>query len=340
MKLYCRICHNSEVDKFHYDHPVFRGKQENWQNIFCKKCLGVSHFNFKDKIDYKLDYRKKSGEIDNVSPPFDPWSEVSFHRHVHVKRVLKNNNLEFDKILDLGGYNGFTAYGLKKANTKITIADYDPKGLNIAKSLGFNIINLSKKEPDFGDYNLITLLHVVEHLENPKDFISNIASKIKDDTAIYIEVPNLYGFPMYDPAHLTSFSKNSLISLINSSGLSIIETGFTKSPDIVIKHQYFFSNKLEVIYILAKKVDKSSSFSRINNKAVSLTLFKLKLDLIYNWIVIRYVLINIIKVVLKNSFRLFSYALSMVFSVSIFKFIPIKFGILIKKIAKFGGVKL
>ena len=79
--------------------------------------------------------------------------------------IFSNKEL---KMLDYGGYNGFLPYAFnQKHKINSFVADLDQKGLNMAQFLGSKTIDLSKNEIDEKNFDLITIVHVLEHLDKP-----------------------------------------------------------------------------------------------------------------------------------------------------------------------------
>ena len=132
---------------------------QDWENYFCPECYCVSHFT---KTKFSTNYtdgtyrNRDTGKIKRILsktifPPIDlPWSTMTFLRFEHISSILSkyspNQNFHNKTLLDYGGYNGLTSYGIKEyfRFKEVTVADLDIKGLNFAKSLGFKTVNLSK----------------------------------------------------------------------------------------------------------------------------------------------------------------------------------------------------
>lgn len=258
-KYKCRSCKSTSTIPLNYTHWVFPSKPLNWTNILCCECGLVSHY----KDDGKLitysdqDYRKKGENA--VYPPISlPWSTISFRRWKHIANVVENNlkgeSFSSYSILDYGGYNGMLARAFNQHwGSDCTVADLDKEGLGFAESMGFKTIDLSKQPELTEKYNLITMVHVLEHLEDPFTAISSLAKALEDNGHIYIEVPNLFGFPLIDEAHLSTFTLDSLRNLLHSNGLEHIASDFCQTPPEAINFDYPFSTKKENIYLLAKK---------------------------------------------------------------------------------------
>ena len=252
----CRACGNFDVSAFDYDHILFRAKGKAWTNYYCAQCCAISHYRSdKQYQDYVDSYRLPPQYDVTAKPPLDPWCQVTFDRGLQLNVLLKDTKCSMTgETVDIGGYNGFLSLALlQEHDTNITVADFDQNGLRIAKAFGLNVVNLQETEIDFQSFNNYLLVHVLEHLENPSEMIRNISNAMGEDSLLYIEVPNIHGFPFEDPAHLTSFSMQALHRLASRQQLEIIRSGYTSSPDSALKYDYFYKNPAEVIYLLCRK---------------------------------------------------------------------------------------
>ncbi len=64
-------------------------------------------------------------------------------------------------------------------------------------------------------FDLIAMIHVLEHVPDPVGFLQDLRTNylIKDGT-ILIEVPNLYAHDSFEVAHMTSFSRHTLMEVV------------------------------------------------------------------------------------------------------------------------------
>lgn len=314
-KYKCRVCHSKEIENFKLKHFTFVAKNKNWKSFFCYNCGAVSDFSSKDSIKkYKSgNYRKYDPLLNNLETkfknvllPVNSWSLITFGRWRHIwTKIQKTINLKKKiNMLDYGGYNGFLPYALKQiVKLNSWVADYDPKGLKMAKYLGSKVINLSKKKKIKKNFfQLITIVHVLEHLNIPQKILKKIYQSLKEKGILYIEVPNLYGFPLGDNAHLIAFTRYSLFNLLKKCGFKIIEFGYIKTPKESIKFDYYYNNHRENIYFLATKTKEKIIEPQIPKieMTANIKLFKRKLQLSYANIMLQEVSLSLIKRSIKN----------------------------------------
>ena len=90
-------------------------------------------------------------------------------------------------------------------------------------------------EPD--SFDLVTMFHVLEHVENPGAVLRKIARSLTPDGLLILETPNFesldsglfkhrYWGGYHFPRHWNIFSPNSLGRLLQSSGFKVVEQRF------------------------------------------------------------------------------------------------------------------
>jgi len=178
--------------------------------------------------------------------------------------ILKN----LERILDIGSGYGFMRKPFlenKIPNDGVEISSF---AIKAAKKL-FNIetFNVDICELD-QIYDCVLAYDLIEHLENPKDYIKEIRERLLPNGYLVIRTPNLasleflmFGnkYHSFKKEHLNYFTVQSLIFLLQNCGFSIlnIETeshlisGLTQINLININHAHLGSD----IYCIAKRVD-------------------------------------------------------------------------------------
>ena len=154
----------------------------------------------------------------------------------NLKKYIKKK----DKILDIGCGNGYIAYSLSNYVKQITCIDYDIKVINKAKKKfkKKNIKYICEDVLKFKDYlsnnfDLIICSHIIEHLENPLNFLKKL-KKFKSN--IYLEVPDIendnlnsvkkkinFYLNYTDNDHIYEFDRNYLINKLKKNNFIIID---------------------------------------------------------------------------------------------------------------------
>ena len=72
-------------------------------------------------------------------------------------------------------------------------------------------------------FELVSLMHVLEHLNDPVERLVKIREKLfADDGFLLVEVPNLYAHDSFEIAHLTCFSAHTLKQSLAKAGYEIL----------------------------------------------------------------------------------------------------------------------
>ncbi len=125
------------------------------------------------------------------------------------------------------------------------------KGLEVYEDLN----QIAAKEED--RFDLVSMIHVLEHIPDPVGFLIRLREEFLTINArILIEVPNLYAHDCFEVAHLTSFSRETLIQVLKKAGYGTV---------FIERHGYPRS-KLIPIYItlLAEPAEVRSDQLRID----------------------------------------------------------------------------
>jgi len=163
------------------------------------------------------------------------------------KKITEYYNLE-DKdfsslsLLDVGSGLGVFPYVMQACGWQATALDPDPTACkHMSDKLKLQVICADYLKIDhltIGKYNLITFNKVLEHVEDPVDFLFKSKSVLNSGGMIYIEVPDIEAMndhqnkdrEEFHLGHLHVFSPASLYKLIETAGLSFIEMIRLRDP--------------------------------------------------------------------------------------------------------------
>lgn len=197
------------------------------------------------------------------------------------------------KVLDYGCGRGEFLASLPEAFEKYGI-EINPQA---AKSVKKNypqikvFQDLSFLRPKALKFDLITLWHVLEHLEEPKKVLSRLVSLLEKDGFLILSTPNsqslglkigrAHWFHLDAPRHLRIFSLNNLSDLAKETGLKIIAVkgNWLEYPlDLFwsvynhLKTKIFFLNFLLGLFILPVSLVIKTVFLFLPQKSEVITL--------------------------------------------------------------------
>lgn len=164
---------------------------------------------------------------------------------------MKQNNNEM-RLLDVGCSHGNFLLNCSKICPSVRLEGCDMDSGAIADSLAIHVAKLhindaDKPLPQKGSYDIITMLHSLEHMEYPLEALCDARRVLKPGGLLYVEVPNYDSFarrvwggfwlPLFVPQHLTHFTRKGLKNVILMAGF--------KEQDIV-KQNGILSFKFEI----------------------------------------------------------------------------------------------
>lgn len=163
-----------------------------------------------------------------------------FERLYHViKNIALKNKVKLinaqsqkGKLLDIGAGTGDFLVVAKNDGWDTTGIEPSDKAKGIAINKGVNFVNdLSDLEDH--SFDLITMWHVLEHVPNLEEYISELKRLLKPTGTILIAVPNFKSFDAefygkfwaaYDvPRHIWHFSKTAIKKLFEEKEMNLIE---------------------------------------------------------------------------------------------------------------------
>ena len=284
VKNICKICGEKERIQINKNDFFLRVDSSNkklieYKNFVCVNCGNIYHYpdiNNKKLIKYyQTSYRNTDSVINldknsiDLPVKFD-WTTMSFHRFHAFYEIIKKSkiikNYKKTKILDYGCYQGAFLYSCKKIfNFKTFGTDFSKEGLKLAKSV-FMVDEVFETNNNFfkkkTKVDIVSLLHVFEHLSDPVNFLLKIKKNIlKKNGFLYLEIPNPYSNPLNDPTHLNLYSEKTIKYILESCNYKVlnIELRGLYKRGILLRN-----NKNLNLHVLAKSInEKKPNFNKI-----------------------------------------------------------------------------
>lgn len=154
------------------------------------------------------------------------------------RQILENLQLNKKtklKILDIGCGSGRFLTSISNDRFDKYGIEINPEGYKICIGKKLKVYNQELKDINFEDnvFDIITLWHVIEHLDKPKEIMVSMQRILKKDGIIVISTPNTdslgfkYGrnmwFHLDAPRHLILYNRKSLEYLLNRTGFKVIQ---------------------------------------------------------------------------------------------------------------------
>ena len=149
-----------------------------------------------------------------------------------LKFYLNKNKVFTSKTFyEIGSYDGYILYNLKKFGYK-NVSGCDPsKGAEIAKKFNLKVdkifFNINSSKYKNKKYDFIIARHLLEHITEPKKFLKDIKQIMNENSKIILEVPNGEFYlknglvEVFSHQHIHLFNKFSMNELIKKLNLNI-----------------------------------------------------------------------------------------------------------------------
>ncbi|MDO5570203.1 MAG: class I SAM-dependent methyltransferase [Bacteroidales bacterium] len=221
---YCPVCNSQQLSAFTKcnDHSI---SKEDFQIMKCDNCGFLFTQDFPDESligeyykskDYISHSNSRKGLINNV---YHIARTIMLNRKAKI--VCKESGMEKGKLLDIGCGTGYFLHTMKKMGWDVMGVEKSDDASKVAKEhFNIDVKNLLNEVDDNNKYDVITLWHVMEHLQDLKGTFEKLRSLLKDDGTLIVAVPNSESFDAeyykenwaaYDvPRHLWHFNATTL----------------------------------------------------------------------------------------------------------------------------------
>ena len=155
---------------------------------------------------------------------------------MNLENKIQTVENQIDKpktLLDVGAGTGDFLITAQNAGFEVTGVEPNEKATGLAKEKGMELWPTLDKLAG-QKFQAITLWHVLEHLPNLQEQVSNLVELLEDDGVLVIAVPNFKSWDAqhyksfwaaYDvPRHLWHFSKTAISKLFAPHGLQVVQT--------------------------------------------------------------------------------------------------------------------
>jgi 2-polyprenyl-3-methyl-5-hydroxy-6-metoxy-1,4-benzoquinol methylase len=137
------------------------------------------------------------------------------------------------EILDVGCGSGTLLGLLKQRGFRTMGVDFSAEAARVAETEnGVRVMVGSLMQAAFPDrsFDMVTMFHVMEHVANPREVLTEVSRILKPDGVMVLQVPNIdswqfkaFGAKWYGldiPRHVIDYSKVSMVRLLHESGFN------------------------------------------------------------------------------------------------------------------------
>lgn len=256
----CAICGADAVRELFWGKDRLVGKPGQFRLVKCLRCSLV-YLNPRPTRNALADF------YPHEYPPFQAVSHDPVRPHSRVRRWVKawavrwyTRGLDFEppqvretlariedfpphftfgffptkrhgRLLDVGCGSGLYLHAFQKLGWNAHGVEISARVAEATRrALGLNVITGALEEAKFPDayFDVVTLIHVLEHLSDPVGTLREVCRILKKDGLVVMAVPNFrsptalvfrsYWFALDMPRHLCQFSPTSLRALLDKVG--------------------------------------------------------------------------------------------------------------------------
>jgi SAM-dependent methyltransferase len=149
------------------------------------------------------------------------------------ERCTDSERLRIPRYLDVGCGGGVVVNAFHQAGWEAVGIDLNTKAIRLGQGRGLDLREESIEDQPLVTFDLISALHVLEHVHSPKQFLQRCAESIVPGGYILIEVPDYgcrasrkmgQGWPyLYPDGHLYQFTVDTISKYLNHMKFAIIQ---------------------------------------------------------------------------------------------------------------------
>ncbi len=193
-------------------------------------CLFLNPMPRRDEIAgfYPSQYWWNAGTPGLLKTLESVYRRIALHDHLSfITRAVGNGRPEAKHVLDVGCGSGTLLGLLKRRGFQTTGVDFSAEAAKLAaEENGVRVITGALADAAFADgsFDIVTLFHVMEHVTNPRDVLSEVRRILVDDGVVILQVPNIdswqfkvFGSRWYGldiPRHLIDYSEEAMLKLL------------------------------------------------------------------------------------------------------------------------------
>jgi len=195
-----------------------------------------------------------------------------------IQSSLRKSNLQDLNILEIGCGNGYLLYCLKSLGATVLGVEPGLHGQLGREKFDIKVINdFFPSDKVTSKFDVIILYCVLEHIQEPSKFLSNLKKYLNNGGNILIAVPNCEPYieagdvSMLIHEHYNYYTRVSLYHTIIKStnmGTTIINSGFGGLLYAIVKDNQEESNSINSIYEIDKEIECIEYYQELAQKNV------------------------------------------------------------------------
>lgn len=255
----CPICNNSDIIQKPW---ILRN---NYRLGVCNSCS----FKFtqpRPDLDYLIDY-------------YNSISSVRFYKHTDRETLKDTENLykvfkkyipEGKRVLEIGCSTAYYLQGLKLRGYEVVGTELSEDACELARKW-YNVEVYATEYPPIEylqSFDMIIIHHVIEHVIDPKDFLTKACEYLNNNGIVVIETPNVnsIGISVFKqhypvlcpPGHLNFFSPTTLASILPANYKTLDVSTISSGNSTIYNSLNAVSSFIGLKKVIDKKISKKT----------------------------------------------------------------------------------
>jgi len=219
----CPLCGANQLRPF----QILRKETLRIEYSICTRCgfIFQSHPFSKKEQDEYYSHQYRIGDIKNGTPTNRVLATEQVRAKLAGQFLRRHDVRNIKSALDIGCSTGSLLKEMQ-SHLQVSVVGVEPGEIyrKYAQRNGFEIFpsidEMGKKIHT--KFDLITVMHVLEHLDKPLEFLQTLRSKwLKADGSLIIEVPNTYSHDSFEFAHVSAFTPHTFREILKQAGYKV-----------------------------------------------------------------------------------------------------------------------
>ncbi|MFZ1701406.1 MAG: class I SAM-dependent methyltransferase [Pyrinomonadaceae bacterium] len=268
----CNLCGGSDAEEI-----GLMDRDSNYlRTVICRNCglVWSDPRPNEDEIrsyyskDYRIEYK---GTLTPKLKHVYRAGRIAEHRFRQVADLITPGA----RVLDVGAGGGEFVFLMRKRGFDASGIEpnegygrFAQEHLELPIRVGF----AQQIKPADGRFTLVTMHHVLEHLDDPAFVLGKLYESISDDGFLAIEVPNVEGtcfapIHRFHQAHLYNFNNKTLEAIGKNAGFNVIRSEMSDDGGVIRTIFNRTDEKPEPVKVIAGNYDRIASIIRRHTPA-------------------------------------------------------------------------
>lgn len=260
----CALCGSNDFTPSHFYSKPDRYEElvglteieRSWE--YCRCGLFQQRRNYDlselEKI-YQKDYRDPEFRGETIQQSFDRIMAIENSENDDRAKWLTDRHTP-RTLLDIGSGIGVFPYAMKEKGVSVWCTEENTYSVEFINSLGITCV---KNIPPYmlsdamGHYEMVSIVHVLEHIQDPVSFLKDLKKVLHGDGRLFVEVPDAEAFNGLNPdhddfnsCHTHSYDVSTLYRMLRKAKFDVIDINRVSYPERKLKRIRGICKKLKL----------------------------------------------------------------------------------------------